>query len=76
MRIISCLKINEFVLKHADAETALEVWYDKVKRSDWTNFYDMKKDFDSVDCIGNNRYVFNIKGGQYRLVAIIQIVQK
>jgi len=27
--------------------------------------------FGSVDYVGNNRYVFNIKGNHYRLVAIV-----
>ena len=33
---------------------------------------DIKKDFNSVDCVGDQRYVFNIKGNDYRLVAIIK----
>ncbi|MDD2982812.1 MAG: type II toxin-antitoxin system HigB family toxin [Crocinitomicaceae bacterium] len=31
----------------------------------------MKKTFNSVDSVGNDRYVFNIKGNNYRLVAMI-----
>jgi mRNA interferase HigB len=31
----------------------------------------MKKTFNSVDVVGNDRYVFNIKGNSYRLVAMI-----
>ena len=27
--------------------------------------------FNSVDSVGNDRYVFNIKGNRYRLVALI-----
>jgi mRNA interferase HigB len=30
-----------------------------------------KKDFPSVDYVGNDRYVFNIKGNKYRLIAMI-----
>ena len=30
-----------------------------------------KKTFGQVDFVGNNRVVFNIKGNQYRLVAIV-----
>lgn len=32
----------------------------------------LKKTFNSVDAVGNDRYVFNIKGNNYRLVAIIR----
>lgn len=31
----------------------------------------MKKDFNHVDYVGNDRYVFNIKGNTYRLVTMI-----
>lgn len=31
----------------------------------------MKKTFNSVDAVGNDRYVFNIKGNSYRIVAMI-----
>jgi mRNA interferase HigB len=36
----------------------------------------MKKTFNSVDSIGNNRFVFNIKGNNYRLIAIIIFASK
>lgn len=32
--------------------------------------------FNSVDSVGNKRYVFNIKGNHYRIVAIILFVPK
>ncbi len=32
----------------------------------------MKKDFNSVDSVGNQRFVFNIKGNDYRLVAVVK----
>lgn len=31
----------------------------------------MKKTFNSVDTVGNDRYVFNIKGNNYRIIAMI-----
>ncbi|MDB4918117.1 MAG: addiction module toxin RelE [Mucilaginibacter sp.] len=31
----------------------------------------MKNTFNSVDAVGNDRYVFNIKGNNYRLIALI-----
>lgn len=31
----------------------------------------MKQTFNSVDYVGNERYVFNIKGNRYRLVTMI-----
>jgi mRNA interferase HigB len=35
-------------------------------------FADIKKTFNSVDSVGNQHYVFNIRGNNYRLVVVIQ----
>jgi len=34
----------------------------------------MKVDFNSVDYVSNERYVFNIRGNKYRIIAIIIFV--
>lgn len=34
-------------------------------------FNEMKAIFNSVDAVGNDRFVFNIRGNNYRLVAMI-----
>jgi len=49
----------------------LDNWYEISKQNDWKNFNEMKKSFNSVDSVGNDRYVFNIKGNHYRLIALI-----
>ena len=76
MRIITYKRIREFVLKHADSETALNLWYHTVSVKDWDNFNDLKRDFNTVDFVGNHRFVFNIKGNNYRLIAIISFNAK
>ena len=71
MRVVTYKRIWEFVAKHADAETPLQVWYHTFCSKHWKNLNDLKQTFKSVDYVGNHRYVFNIKGNDYRLVAII-----
>ena len=71
MVIISKTQLNEFGNSHADAADALNDWYKTVKQSDWGKMADLKNTFNSVDYVGNDRYVFNIKGNNYRLVAMI-----
>jgi mRNA interferase HigB len=39
--------------------------------SNWRNFNEMKNTFNRVNAVGNDRYVFNIKGNDYRLIALI-----
>lgn len=71
MRIVSFKRIKTFIERHNDSKTALEEWYYKTTRAEWRNLSDIKKNFNSVDYVGNNRFVFNVKGNNYRLVAII-----
>ena len=37
---------------------------------------DIKNDFNSVDYVGTNRYVFNIKGNDFRLIVIFIFVSQ
>ena len=71
MRIITFAAIRAFVKIHADSDIALRDWYKKTENCTWMCFADIKQAFNSVDSIGNNRFVFNIKGNDYRLIAII-----
>jgi mRNA interferase HigB len=71
MVIISKAIIREFTLIHADSDGALENWYNIASNSNWANFNGMKNTFNSVDAVENDRYVFNIKGNDYRLIALI-----
>ncbi|HXR84704.1 MAG TPA: type II toxin-antitoxin system HigB family toxin [Hanamia sp.] len=71
MIIISKKAITEYCLKEHQATDSLLNWYSETKSCSWANFSEMKQTFNSVDAVGNDRYVFNIKGNNYRLIAII-----
>lgn len=71
MVVISKTMLTEFGRDHADAVEALNEWWEKTKEADWGSLADVKKTFNSMDYVGNDRYVFNIKGKKYRLVAMI-----
>ena len=72
MRIFTEKALKEYAEANPAARTALQVWSKAVKKSDWKNFADVKKTFNSVDAIGGQRYVFNVKGNEYRIVAVIK----
>ncbi len=76
MRIIAHRTLVLFYKKHADAKTAIEEWYQKTSAAEWKTFAEMKKTFNNVDAIGNQRFVFNIKGNEYRIVAIVKFTIK
>ena len=76
MRIFVYRTLVDYYIKNPAAKTALEDWYNKTKEAKWNNFAEMKRTFNSVDSIGNKRFVFNIKGNTYRLVTIVFFIPK
>ena len=71
MVIISKTILNSFGLEHSDSISALNEWYEIVKAADWSQLADVRATFNSVDYVGNDRFVFNIRGNRYRLVVMI-----
>lgn len=76
MRVVSHKKLKDFYEKpgREDSRAALERWYDIAENAEWKNLNDIKLDFPSADYVGNQHYVFNIKGNNYRLVVVIKFM--
>jgi mRNA interferase HigB len=74
MRIVSHKKLKAFfeTKGHEDSRVALERWYHIALKAEWKNLSDVKVDFPTTDYIGNQHYVFNIKGNNYRLIVVIK----
>lgn len=71
MHIISFRKLREFFEEDPNSKVTLQDWYKMASKAEWDNFSDMKKTFNSVDSVGNSRFVFNVKGNHYRIVALL-----
>jgi mRNA interferase HigB len=63
--------IDDFIKRHADAKNALQRWIVIVEKAEWKTHADIKTDFPAADYIGKGRYVFNIRGNNYRMVAVV-----
>jgi len=72
MRVISKKTLACYCAKHPDCEGALLAWYERISSTQWRDFNHLKTAFPSADFVGNNHYVFNIRGNNYRLVVVIQ----
>jgi mRNA interferase HigB len=70
MKLISNKALREFSALHPDAETPLQNFRHLVERGRYASFAELKATFGSVDKVGD-RFVFNIGGNKYRLVAAI-----
>ncbi len=76
MRIVSHRRLVEFYQSegHGDSKAALERWYDMAEQAEWKSLSDIKVDFPATDYVGNQHYVFNIKGNKYRLVVVVKFI--
>lgn len=75
MRLTGSEKLDALCRRHADAKPAIEKWVKAVKAAQWKSHADLKNDFLSADFVGNDRYVFNIKGNKYRLVVAVVFIR-
>lgn len=74
IRIVSHKKIKEFyeTKGREDTRVALERWYDITEKANWRSLSDIKVDFPATNYVGNQHYVFNIRGNSYRLIVVIK----
>ena len=70
MKLISNKALREFAEIHPDAEASLQSWRRLIERSSYASFAELRSTFATIDKVGD-RFVFNIGGNKYRLVATI-----
>jgi mRNA interferase HigB len=71
MVVISQKAIHDFALKYPLSADPLNRWVKNVNQANWNTFAEVKESFSTTDYIGNDRYVFDIGGNKFRLVAMI-----
>ncbi len=75
MRVITRRKLKEAATEHGDLAGPLDAWHRIAKRADWGSLEDVRRELPSTD--GVEKYtVFNIKGGNYRLISEINYLTK
>jgi len=76
MRIVAKKTLTQYAENHPQAASGLNDWFEKTRKAEWTNLADIRQTFNSVDYVGNQRYVFNINGNNIRLVVLIIMTSK
>ena len=71
VRVISRKRLKDFARAHADATSQLDVWYRIAKRAAWNDLTDVQQAYSDAEYVPPRYTVFNIKGGHYRLIAVI-----
>ncbi len=70
MKLISNRALREFAEKHSEAGAPLQDFRRLIEHGSYQNFAELRATFASADKVGK-RYVFNIGGNKFRLIASI-----
>lgn len=71
MRIIKRTTLQTYWIHHAETERPLSEWVRVVRAAKWSSMQDVKAQFPKASIIDSKRVVFDIHGGNYRLIAEI-----
>ena len=72
MRVIARHTLVDFWQRHRETEQPLRDWLSVVRRTDWASMADVKRVFAKASVINRDRVVFDVLGGNYRLVVAIR----
>jgi len=50
----------------------LQAWYADIRHAVWKSPADVKRAYRNASFVANNRIVFNIRGGKYRIIVAVQ----
>jgi mRNA interferase HigB len=66
--------LDDLVRKHAITLKPVARWLAIVEEANWQSIHDVWQVFSDADDVGNRRVVFNIKGNNFRVVAVVMYV--
>lgn len=72
MNIIKRQTINLLGIKYPRAKKQLDVWYHEAKNAKWKSPTDIKDEYPKASILKNKRVVFDINGGEYRLIVKVE----
>lgn len=71
MQVIHWGRARKFIKRQPPAEMPLKAWRTAIQAAKWNNFFEIKRTWNSVDWV-DGKIVFDIKGNDYRLIAIVK----
>ncbi len=76
MRIIAKKTLVNFYYEHVSSKASLEAWFSEVLEQEWDMPSDVIRQYSAADVITGKRFVFNIKGNDFRLVVDVEFKLK
>lgn len=71
MWVLTRKTIRAAAERHPSIAGHLQTWYKTARGADWDSPHALKRQYPKASILSNNRVVFDIRGGDYRLVAHI-----
>jgi len=71
MNIINRKTIIYYTEKYPKAKNQLLTWYNEILKQEFENFNQLKAAYGNASIVNAQRFVFNIKGNEYRLIVSI-----
>jgi mRNA interferase HigB len=71
MKLLGRAIMERLKQDHPDVAKRIDAWSLEIGEFVFTNPHDLKDKYNTVDFLGNNLVVFNIKGNHYRIAATI-----
>jgi mRNA interferase HigB len=68
VNVIKRLTLERFWRRHPETEQPLKAWFAAVRRANWSRMADVKALYPKASVIDSERVVFDVCGGNYRLV--------
>lgn len=76
MRIIARKVLVDFYTTNPNSKAALERWYSLTKAATWNTMDDVRQTFGGAVPLNSERIRFEIAGGNYRLIASVDLSPK
>jgi mRNA interferase HigB len=74
MNVFNQQIITECVNRHASSAKAMTKFIKMLRECECRSHTELLKTFNTADYVGNDRYVFDIKGNHFRVVCVIVFV--
>ena len=71
MRVVGKRRLEDFCGNHADSRKWIENWVADTERAAWKTPQHIKDRYASLSVLSNNVIIFNVKGNEYRLEAMV-----
>jgi len=67
MKIVGRQRLHDFTRKHADTRSWISAWVAEVEAANWKSPAELKARYPKASILGEDRYIFDIRGNNYRL---------